>query len=405
MILVLLSFFQFNIDLNSYGKNSIITNNLDVSIRKNIGWFFGAMDGGLIYDYIDGSNFIGGSNFYIKGGFSRDLRNVNVNLYPLYHVPGGEKVDSARYFSIKDQGIGIGAGTRFRFLTGNVKINLELMEFLTPSNISNINSTSINSEIQFNRDTLNFVLGLSAERFSWDSGRAFTFLYIKPGITLTKWKHFSLNMGVSFRVTNGTKPIDELNERGINTTGLGIPPWKFHLGINSPEPVESKKKLFPLKIVMTDEAGNPASGLISLADSGSFRIENGAISFNLPEDIYHITAYSSEDYLPSDTTIILKKPEEILFKLKEKKSYGIVHGTVSDDETGEPLEATITVEDIANKNIYTDPRTGDYEMYLPPGDYILQAVAEDYYPKTLTIEVMENEKAELNFKLFPRKDQ
>jgi len=155
-----------------------------------------------------------------------------------------------------------------------------------------------------------------------------------------------------------------------------------------------------LQIILLDESGNPASGLLSLADSGSFEIEGGEIRFGLSEGIYPLSIYA-RNCLPVDTTIILKEETELILTIRNRKAFGIIEGEVLDAETGDPLYAKLLIKNSEDRVIYTNRNTGSFRTILPPGDYIVQATTSGYFTYTSLIEVIEGNVAILNFDLLP----
>ncbi|MBD3234635.1 MAG: T9SS type A sorting domain-containing protein [candidate division Zixibacteria bacterium] len=73
-----------------------------------------------------------------------------------------------------------------------------------------------------------------------------------------------------------------------------------------------------------------------------------------------------------------------LFNWLENAYYGF-QGTVTDIDTGLPLEATVVVvgHDMDNSYAYSDPDHGNYIRMIEPGTWDLQFTAEGYTPLTL----------------------
>ncbi|MCK9219375.1 MAG: carboxypeptidase regulatory-like domain-containing protein [Bacteroidales bacterium] len=77
-----------------------------------------------------------------------------------------------------------------------------------------------------------------------------------------------------------------------------------------------------------------------------------------------------------------------------------VSGIVTDSLTGEPVRATIWVNNYFP--VYTDPEVGDYHKFVVPGTYSLKVTANGYQTKTITgINVPNQNVAITDFQLVP----
>ena len=79
-------------------------------------------------------------------------------------------------------------------------------------------------------------------------------------------------------------------------------------------------------------------------------------------------------------------------------SCGQLVGTVTDGETGDPVEATIWADEVP---VSTDPSTGNYWLWLKPGTYTVTASAEGYLPMTATITITAQTITTQDFPLAP----
>ncbi|MBC8256583.1 MAG: DUF2817 domain-containing protein [Candidatus Marinimicrobia bacterium] len=75
-----------------------------------------------------------------------------------------------------------------------------------------------------------------------------------------------------------------------------------------------------------------------------------------------------------------------------------VRGIVTNTETGEPMDAIISVQGI-NHDITPDPENGDYYRLLTPGTYTITASAFGYLAQSETVTVPPTGFTELNFQL------
>lgn len=91
--------------------------------------------------------------------------------------------------------------------------------------------------------------------------------------------------------------------------------------------------------------------------------------------------------------------EPAMIAMIEYSGYGVT-GTVTDAETGEPVQAIILVNDYFPT--YTDPTAGDYHKYILAGSYTVTAIANGYEPQTKTnINVTNLSATPCNFSLTP----
>jgi len=87
----------------------------------------------------------------------------------------------------------------------------------------------------------------------------------------------------------------------------------------------------------------------------------------------------------------------------EYSGYG-VQGTVSDSVTGEPITASVFVNNYFPA--YSDPSAGDYHKYVLPGTYSITVVANGYQSKTINnVVVTANNATTTDFQLIPQHGQ
>jgi len=76
-----------------------------------------------------------------------------------------------------------------------------------------------------------------------------------------------------------------------------------------------------------------------------------------------------------------------------------VHGVVLDQDTGIPLDATISVSGTDFKSITTDKTTGDYYRLLLPGRYTIVATADGYQTAQAIADVYSDKPTKIDFHL------
>lgn len=405
MIFLLFSFFIYDAEIEAFISRSLFNGDLNLLLGNRGKWLFSEIEGGVGLDYSSLGVDFGFSDLFIRVGVNRNVRICDVSLFPIMHRPGRCKEGEVRYFSIRHPGFGYGMRLRTKIFWFLVDTDFEYIEhFSDPHSIEHF---LFNSEVAFNPDTLTFGCDFEIERFEMLGQSPVTSVYIKPKMILSRWGNFALNFGFAFRLSgkpNTTSENIELTQLGVNTGYYGYPSWKVCFGISSTGFHRKTKELFPLRILLVDEKGDLASGLLCLADSGSFQINEGEIRFNLPQGIYPISVYS-ENSLPADTVIVLKSKTELLLELRKKHEFHIVEGKIIDVETGQPLGAKISIENSVNSEVYSDPKTGNYRAHLIPGDYVVKVTSAGYFPSTALIEINPGEVRELNFKLCPVKKE
>jgi len=400
MIFFFFSLFIYNAEIEAFKRSSVYTNDLSVSLGNRGKWLFSEIEGGILFDYTSGGGDFGLSDVFLRAGANRFVGMFDVSLFGIYHHQGRVREGTVRNFSIRHPGFGFGMGLGAKIFWFSVDTDFG---FISHSSNPVTEHFLFDSEVKFNPDTVTFGIDYIVDRFTMVGQEPITSVYLKPKVIFSGWKNFALSFGVAFLVsgrTNITSTNLRLEEAGVNLGDYGIPGWKICCGITSTDFRRKSRILFPLRIFLVDEEGNPASGLLSLADSGSFQITDGEIKFDLSEGIYPLSVYA-ENSLPSDTVIVLKEGTDILLELREKKEFYIIEGVVNDTKTNKPLDAEILIENSSSTAVQSDPETGYYRIYLIPGDYIIKVTSMGYYPYTSLLEV-ENEKlTELDFKLLP----
>lgn len=85
---------------------------------------------------------------------------------------------------------------------------------------------------------------------------------------------------------------------------------------------------------------------------------------------------------PNSIEAICNREDSAMFVLIQKASQGIA-GIVTDSATGQPLWASVKVQEIGWP-VYTDEIFGDYHRYVVPGTYSIKVESPGYRPKTVT---------------------
>ncbi|MEJ2354968.1 MAG: carboxypeptidase-like regulatory domain-containing protein [candidate division WOR-3 bacterium] len=402
MLFFLFSLFIYDAGIQTFASRYIFANDLDLLTGIRGKWLFSEVEGGIGFDYTsDGFDF-GFSDVFVRAGVNRYVRVFDISLYPALHFSGNREEGKMRSFSINQTGFGYGISLGTRISWFIVDMDFEFIEYFSDPVTEHY---IFNSGIKFNPDTLTFGLDFEAERFTMSGQTPINSVYIKPQIILSRWEDFSLNFGFAFRLSDKvdmTLANIGLAELGVGAGYYDFPAWKVCFGISSETFNKKSRELFDLRILLIDEEGEPASGLLCLADSGSFQIEEGQMKFSLPEGIYPLSIYS-ENHLPVDTVVVLKNGTDMLLQLRKKPDYNIVEGEIYDAKTGKPIYAEIRVENSINLETNSNPETGYYRIYLTSGDYVIKVVSNGYYPSVSLVEVTPDKDQKLDFQLLPVK--
>jgi hypothetical protein len=404
MILFALSLFIYDAEIEGFTRNSIYKSDFSLSLGNRGKWLFSEIEGGFAVDYAYSDFDFGLSDMFLRAGANRYVEMCDVSIFGIYHRPGRVRDGIARNFSIRQPGFGFGVGLGAKIFWLSFDTDFEFVSHSTDPLTEHF---LLDSEIKFNPDTVTFGIDCVIERFTMSGQVPVTSIYLKPKVIFSGWDNFALNVGLSFLVSSGVNRTYDniyLEEAGVNMGNYGLPSWKICCGITSTHFRRKNRDLLPLRIFLVDEEGNPVSGLISLADSGSFRVDEGEIEFDLSAGIYPFSVYS-ENFLPTDTVVVLKQATDIMLGLREKKEFYTVEGVVKDAETGEYLIADILFKNSSTSVVQSDPETGHYKIYTVPGDYIVQVSSEGYYPYTSLVEVEKRKLSEINFELLPIKDK
>lgn len=93
-----------------------------------------------------------------------------------------------------------------------------------------------------------------------------------------------------------------------------------------------------------------------------------------------------------------------LLNYLEQSNFGL-HGIVTDSITGVPLNARVDIigHDLDSSHVFTDPAAGDYHRLLKGGTYNVTFSAAGHISKTITVQITDRQKTDLNVQLFDGK--
>jgi outer membrane protein OmpA-like peptidoglycan-associated protein len=231
--------------------------------------------------------------------------------------------------------------------------------------------------------------------------------YITPGVSFNPNPNLSLLLavdvdvsGVSEEYFGGEYPADWRNDYYV-TAGPGKrQPWAVNLGakytIGKP-PVE---KTIVKGEVVDAETGGPLPAYISFPGTELKAIETdeyGKFESSLAGEEIEISA-SADGYETMTKTVALKPGETIDLSFALSPEKATVRGKVTDKETGEAIQASITIPGIEPVTTDID---GNYTIKAEPGTYKLEVESYGYAPVTKEVTVGKGETVEVNFSLSP----
>jgi len=120
-----------------------------------------------------------------------------------------------------------------------------------------------------------------------------------------------------------------------------------------------------------------------------------------------VTIETSYSYMPNATTMPMywNYNHNSMLSYMEQCLNGI-HGIITDAETGEPIEATVSinVHDHHGSEVSSHLPSGDYHRVIKGGTYDVTFSAYGYIDQTITISVNDNEAVTQNVQLIPDPD-
>ncbi|UCD83535.1 MAG: carboxypeptidase regulatory-like domain-containing protein, partial [Deltaproteobacteria bacterium] len=147
----------------------------------------------------------------------------------------------------------------------------------------------------------------------------------------------------------------------------------------------------PIERAIISFPGTELSSIVTDADGRyiTCELEAGAVE----------VVASRDGYLSQTKKVMVEANRTITqdFKLEKLVEVGVLTGKVTDNKI-KPLAAVITF-DKPIASVATDPKTGEYTVKLPPGEYKVTATAEKYKPETKPATIKDKETTRLNFVL------
>lgn len=163
--------------------------------------------------------------------------------------------------------------------------------------------------------------------------------------------------------------------------------------------------------LITDvEQGEPLEAKIAFPGTAVADVmsdpETGFYSAELPAGSIPVTV-SAEGYKAASSTVVLQAGQDVVvdFQLEPQAGLGLVAGTVSEFENGDPLLAVLTVEVADSVYTFESTEDGVFQFQVPEGTWTVKAEAEGYRASTDVVFVEADETARVDFVLKPRLEE
>ncbi|MFO8182929.1 MAG: OmpA family protein [Candidatus Aegiribacteria sp.] len=145
--------------------------------------------------------------------------------------------------------------------------------------------------------------------------------------------------------------------------------------------------------------GIPAADVMSDPETGFYSAELPAGS--IPVSV------SAEGYKAASSTVVLEAGQEVVvdFALESRAGLGMVAGTVTEFEEGDPLLAVITVEVDDTTYSFQSSEDGVFQFQVPEGTWTVKAEAEGYRSSSDVVFVEADATARVDFVLKPRLEE
>lgn len=107
-------------------------------------------------------------------------------------------------------------------------------------------------------------------------------------------------------------------------------------------------------------------------------------------------------YPPSQLPVLWEYNYRSFLNYMRQCAFG-VSGVVSDSVTGDPIKAKVWIlgHDLDSSHVYSSLPAGDFHRLLYAGTYELEFKAPGYFPRTLPVQVVNEEAAVLNVEMVP----
>jgi outer membrane protein OmpA-like peptidoglycan-associated protein len=151
--------------------------------------------------------------------------------------------------------------------------------------------------------------------------------------------------------------------------------------------------------------GTPVAGTLTFPGTTIPNITPDATGFytvTVPAGSIPMTV-TADGYQPSSATIVIEGGQSMVkdFSMIPVPPNGMVAGSVTASETGDPIAATVSVTGAPQPLSVTCTADGVYQISVPAGTWTIKAEANGFLPKTQAVVVSADGTTVVNFELRP----
>jgi outer membrane protein OmpA-like peptidoglycan-associated protein len=163
-------------------------------------------------------------------------------------------------------------------------------------------------------------------------------------------------------------------------------------------------------LITEAEEGEPVEATVSFPGTAVADVvsdpETGFYSAELPAGSIPV-AVSADGYRAASATVVLEAGQDVVvdFELEPQAGLGLVAGTVTEFENGDPLLAVLTVEVDDTTYTFESTEDGVFQFQVPEGTWTVKAEAEGYRASTDVVFVEADATARVDFVLKPRLEE
>jgi len=243
-------------------------------------------------------------------------------------------------------------------------------------------------------------------RFITSSG---AFMDVTFDLGLTDFHPTYFDLGHSLYESGATVTDDERADHaplpggGTNDWGVGFA-LAFSSDLIKPSVPPTQGRISGMMTSSVD--GAPIQGTLTFPGTTIANITPDATGFytvTVQAGSIPMTA-TAEGYQPSSATVVIEGGQSVVkdFSMIPVPPNGMVAGTVTASETGEPIAAArVSVVDAPQPLSVTCTSDGVYQVSVPAGTWTVKAEADGFLPKTQAVVVSADDTTVINFELRP----
>jgi outer membrane protein OmpA-like peptidoglycan-associated protein len=225
------------------------------------------------------------------------------------------------------------------------------------------------------------------------------------GLTDYNWEDHDLGhyLYQGFDVTDEERAArSPLPGGGANDWGVGFSlAFSSDLIVPTVPPTEGRIS----GMITSSVDGTPVAGTVTFPGTTIANVTPDATGFYtliVPQGSIPMTV-TADGYQPSSATIVIEGGQNVVkdFSMIPIPPNGLVAGTVTAEETGDPIVATVSVIDAPQPLSVTCTADGVYQISVPAGTWTVKAEANGFLPKTQAVVVSADGTTVVNFELRP----